>query len=467
MASILLNYNIAVWEREVTNLKHKFGADLFAIMDRNRIMGDESGGEQEKELVEIYTNCATNMAALLELRNRKQTELTKLTSNPYEKSNGDDESPPVGLVRRGFGFFRIDFEKNQKKSTLKAEMTELDKDIQDRKEKFGVEMYDIIIYLGDNYTPKTQEVKSLLEAARTEIDALGLKIQTAEKEYDDIKTNGAVLISQNDVKDYVDDNPQLWAMLEANLQMREKKCKELCYRVIVELVTGLHGQEAQDSLLKKKDFVRFEKRYVKDAKGSVEFFRRCLFAALDTDQIGVLDKRRTDKFLDIMCNSGSIFHGNIRLPEKVELKKLFYALLGEDEDLGFTFEDIDSMIHQISTLISRDEIKYYVDKNPTLWERLENNTKIGEEQCKMICLQVTIGLVSGFQRKGLEGGVMNKSSFTKFEKYYVQNPTGSQEFFQRCLFAYSDKDQNGMLTKTQIEEYLDLLNSSGTCFNGE
>ena len=116
MTSILYHYNIAVWEREVTNLKHKFGADLFGIMDRNRIMGDESGGEQEKELVEIYTNCASNVAALLELRNRKQTELTKLTTNPYEKSNGDDESPPAGLVRRGFGFFRIDFEKNQKKS---------------------------------------------------------------------------------------------------------------------------------------------------------------------------------------------------------------------------------------------------------------------------------------------------------------------------------------------------------------
>jgi hypothetical protein len=360
---------ITVGERDIKILKHKFGQELFAIMDRNRNMGDRSGGEAEPELVEVFSNCITNVTALLELRKRKQTELTLIikpeaicyqstgdeTADELEKAKieeRENEEKPVGsffqrAMSRGVDSCRNFLENNQVKSTLRTEIVELDKDLISRKEQFGVEMYETMDYLGDQYDARDPGIKTLFEATKKATDVPLLKILTAEKELEDVRATGTVLVSREELKEFVEQNPALWAMLEPIVGVGEEQCKMICIRVITELISGLHGKEARDAIIRQRQFLRFERQYVKNAKGSQELFHRCVFASFDSDHNGVLDAKETDNFLDAFYSTGSVVLGDHILPEKKDLKKLIHEKLNDDDEGDFTFAEIRSIISEI------------------------------------------------------------------------------------------------------------------------
>lgn len=364
-----LRAGITVRERDIRALKQGFGQELFAIMDRNRNMGDRSGGEAEPELVEVFSNCITNVAALLELRKRKQTELTQIikpeaicyqstgdeTAEELEQAKSEDDETKekaAGSIfqralTRGVDSCRNFFEKNQMKGTLKTEIAELDKDLIARKEQFGVDMYETMEYLGDEYDARDPAIKSLFEATKKAIDVPLLKILTAEKELEDVRATGSVLVSREELKEYIEQNPALWAMLEAIAGVGEEQCKMICFRVITELISGLHGKDARDSIIRQRRFLRFERLYVKNAKGSQEFFHRCVFASFDSDHNGVLDATETDKFLDAFYSTGSVVVGDVILPEKKDLKKLIHERLDNNDDVEFTFAELQSIINKI------------------------------------------------------------------------------------------------------------------------
>ena len=281
---------ITLHERDISKLKNQFGVELFNLMDRNRNMGNISGGEAEPELVEIFTQCTNNVTALLELRKRKQTELLQIIKPKTICYQGDEKEDDMSSLsdvidsdseiegdvagdfsntvqlsfQKGINFFKNSLEKTQVKNTLRGEINELDKDLQARKEAFGVEMYEVMEYLGENYTPRDDGIKSLYESFKKQIDVPLLKLLTAEKELEDVRTTGLVLTSREEIKDYVEENPALWAMLDVVLSVGEDQCKLISVRVIIQLMTGLFGAQAKDAVLKKRNFVRFENAYVKN-----------------------------------------------------------------------------------------------------------------------------------------------------------------------------------------------------------
>lgn len=361
---------ITLHERDISKLKNQFGVELFNLMDRNRNMGNISGGEAEPELVEIFTQCTNNVTALLELRKRKQTELLQIIKPKAICYQGDEKEDDMSSLsdvidsdseiegdvagdfsntvqlsfQKGINFFKNSLEKTQVKNTLRGEINELDKDLQARKEAFGVEMYEVMEYLGENYTPRDDGIKSLYESFKKQIDVPLLKLLTAEKELEDVRTTGLVLTSREEIKDYVEENPALWAMLDAVLPVGEDQCKLISVRVIIQLMTGLFGAQAKDAVLKKRDFVRFENDYVKNPRGSKEFFHRCVFSSFDIDNDGKLKKKEAISFLDKFYASGSVLHGSTRLPEKKDLKKLIKGFEGDK----LTFDEITTLIIQSS-----------------------------------------------------------------------------------------------------------------------
>lgn len=364
-----LRAGITLWEREILQLKHKFGVDLYAVMDRNRNMGDKSGGEAEPELVEVFMSCTTNILALLELRKRKNIELLKIikpeaicrSSTAADtqadmakamKSVGEENEPADssmgGMFRsafnKGMDWTRTALEKNQMKNTLKAEIAELDKDIVLRKEQFGVDMYDTMEYLGDNYEPRDIEIKNLFESTKKAIDVPFLKILTAEKELEDVRTTGAVLVSKEELQEYMDGKPQLWLILDANISKGEEQCKMICIRVATELISGAFGKAARDALIRKRDFQRFQKQYVEDPKGSQEFIHRCMFASIDTDHDGKLNGKETADFVDAVYKAGSVVLGNSKLPEQNDLMIMIRKHYNDDGDGEFTFNQILDII---------------------------------------------------------------------------------------------------------------------------
>lgn len=374
-----LRAGITVWERDINRMKRTFGLELFAIMDRNRNMGDKSGGEAEPDLVEVFTNTTSNVTALMGLRKRKQTELLKNikpeticqqstgddTSEDLDKSNREDTEDEQGVtsflsraIHKGVDWTRVALEKNQTRNTLKTEMAELDKDMIARKEQFGIDMYDTMEYLGDQYQPRDSEIKNLLESTRKTIDVPFLKILTAEKELEDLKLAGTVLVSKEELREYVEGKPQLWLILEANIQLGEEQCKMICIRVVTELISGLFGKDARDALIRKRDFQRFERKYVDNPKGSQEFIHRCLFAAFDTDHDGILNEKETADFVDAFYNSGSVYQGKCRLPEKRDLMIMIRRKYDGEGEGQFTFHEMQEIIEQNAAAEDMDHVTF-------------------------------------------------------------------------------------------------------------
>ena len=89
---------ITLHERDISKLKNQFGVELFNLMDRNRNMGNISGGEAEPELVEIFTQCTNNVTALLELRKRKQTELLQIIKPKTICYQGDEKEDDMSSL---------------------------------------------------------------------------------------------------------------------------------------------------------------------------------------------------------------------------------------------------------------------------------------------------------------------------------------------------------------------------------
>lgn len=138
-------------------------------------------------------------------------------------------------------------------------------------------------------------------------------------QFDTNKSNTADI---DEIKAFVSSNAKLWAMLSVNLGRTEEECQKVATRVVMELVSGLQGDQALRSELTKDQFHQFRKKYILDPEGSQEFFHRAVFAAFDVDNNQILDEGELEALLDTFYQSGSIFQGDVRLPPKEELKAL-------------------------------------------------------------------------------------------------------------------------------------------------
>jgi Ca2+-binding EF-hand superfamily protein len=388
---------IALWEREMKTRKQEFGVPLFDVMERNRNIGENSGGEVEPAVVEVFLDVVTDIMLLLERRRKKQAALIK-TSNPkalcyqsageptiseeeedrsmakeesdrgmakYESSKSlnkensnrsmmsDDSTASNNSARaeafkqsmqRGLLSARNTVQASQNKVKLKSELAALDREIYQCKQKFGISMFDTMDSRGADFEPRDPTVRELFESAKKDVFVPLSKIIKAGKEINDVRATGSILVSHSEIREYVETNPFLWAMLGVNIGIPEERCIEVASRVVIELASGMQGEEAKKANITKHQFQLFQKKYVDDPKGSQEFFHRSVYDAFDLDGNGVLDKQETDKFLDTFYMTGSIFEGDDRLPEKEELKKLILEKLDVNGDGEFSFDEIRSLI---------------------------------------------------------------------------------------------------------------------------
>ena len=363
--STSLKAQLSLWETEILHRKQQFGHDVFDIMSGNRDAGEGTGGEATPETVEIFADCATDVDFLIVRRHGKLTELEEISMNKnkpfgsksrksaYDMSSIDNDvvgpafDDPIGAKKKlswRTGFAKLlkkprDPQEEQEKST-QAAISELNRSIHNRKDNFGVEMYDAMVALGEDYRPKDTRVAELYAETKKDVSGLYHKMEQAELA---LESSGNI-IPHNELKEFVNTHPQIWAMLSVNCQIEEDRCKDVAFRVALELVSGKSGHDALNTVLTKGKFKPFQRNYIEDGKGHQEFFHRTVFMAFDEDWNGVLDRDETDKFLDTFYISGSIFQGDSRLPKKEELKLQILEQLDENGDGMFSFDEIRSLI---------------------------------------------------------------------------------------------------------------------------
>ena len=168
--------------------------------------------------------------------------------------------------------------------------------------------------------------------------------QESHKEFAKIDSTGTKRACKDKIGAFVASNSELWAMLSVNLDMSEDDCKLIATRVAMELATGLKGDDAMESEIDKHQFHKFRKHYILDPKGSQEFFHRSVFATFDADQNHYLDEMELDQFLDTFYKSGSIFKGDVRLPEKAELKRLILNKHDKNKNRRLSFDSVRGII---------------------------------------------------------------------------------------------------------------------------
>lgn len=168
--------------------------------------------------------------------------------------------------------------------------------------------------------------------------------QESHKEFARLDSSGTKKACKDKIGAFVASNSELWAMLSVNLDMSEDDCQLIATRVAMELATGLKGDEAMESVIDKHQFHKFRKHYILDPKGSQEFFHRSVFATFDADQNHYLDEMELDLFLDTFYKSGSIFKGDVRLPEKAELKRLILEKHDKNKNRRLSFDSVRGII---------------------------------------------------------------------------------------------------------------------------
>lgn len=352
--------SIALWEREMKLRKEHFGLDLYAIMERNRSMGRIGGGETDPNVIEVFQNCVADMAKFLMQRKSLQAELLRKskpktlsyqrcldTVTPKAPETMEDSSTKSWFQRRmgqKLQQAKVAIENTHSTSRIRTQLTTIEKEMTERQKKFGIDMFEMMAYMVDNYTPHDPQIAKLLVETKKDISIPLAKTIQAEKEIHHVLTNGGLLISHADIHNFIAATPTCWAMLHVNTGIPEEECRLVAYRVSLELASGRRGEASLSAAITKKQFQKFQKEYIDDPKGNQEFFHRCVFAAFDEDSNGVLDLDEIDKFLDTFYVTGSIFQGDVRLPDKETLKNLILEQLDENGDGLFNFEEIRSLI---------------------------------------------------------------------------------------------------------------------------
>lgn len=372
---------IAMWETEIRTRKQSFGVDIFDVMQRNRNVGERMGGvSDDPQVVEVFADATTDVEFLVTRRQQKQSDIAKLNIAARdtamkamamnEKATNEELSgtsillaaAPIAAGRismlrlwppfsfsMGYAGMKLSSvfpSKTGYDATRKNLMSEIDtinKEILHRKQLFGIEMFDAMIALGENFLPRDERVCQLFLQAKKDMDDPLKKINDAvtmeQNARDAVQT-----ISLEELREYVQTLPIMWAMLSVKCQIPEQYCKEVAFRVAIELITDQAGQKSMTMILTKQGFRKFEKLYIEDAKGQQEFFHRTVFAAFDEDWNGALNREEIDKFLDNLYISGNIFQGDARLPEKTDLKAQVLGQLDASGDGVFSFDEVRSLI---------------------------------------------------------------------------------------------------------------------------
>jgi Ca2+-binding EF-hand superfamily protein len=166
-----------------------------------------------------------------------------------------------------------------------------------------------------------------------------------------VDTNNDGLISRDELSTFIARNEKLYLMLSVNLNIPEAKCRDIATEVAYQMSkrqkremslrdlsesTRLRNPTVQEF----QDFLNF----LDEPTGQQEFFHRTVVTTYDVDNSGYLESEELDKFLEVFYQAGSIFAGDVRLPEKATLKKEVMKQLDINRDGKLQFSELRSLI---------------------------------------------------------------------------------------------------------------------------
>lgn len=363
-----LRAKLSRWDRDMDLRKQAFGVDVFDVMQWNRTVGDRMGGvSDDPTVVEVFADAATDVEFLTGQRQERQSALaaldvevaTRNAAAEKEELSGTSvllaSTPSVGRTTLstpwtfvstiGTAMTSVFPTRNADEVSRRRLVSEIENyktAILQRKELFGIELFDAMMSLGEDFSPRDARVCQLFLQAKKDMEVPMKKSKDAMLTIEQDAV--AKSLSHEELREYVDTHPVIWAMLSVNCQIPEQHCKEVAFRVAVELITDHAGQESMSLELTRQGFLTFQKLYIDDAKGHQEFFHRTLFAVFDEDWNGVLDREEIDKFVDNAYVTGSIFQGDVQRPEKDDIKADVLEHLGKNGDCSFSFEEVRSLI---------------------------------------------------------------------------------------------------------------------------
>ncbi|CAB9514999.1 RAD54-like 2 (Saccharomyces cerevisiae) [Seminavis robusta] len=115
---------------------------------------------------------------------------------------------------------------------------------------------------------------------------------------------------------------------------------------------------------------------------------------------------------------------------------------------------------------SHEEIAKFVASNDQLWALLSVNLDQPKEVATEVATRVAMELATELKGEEAMNAELNKDQFHNFRKKYILDPTGSQEFFFRAVFASFDKDSNAVLDEQELDQFLEIFYKSGSTFQG-
>lgn len=110
-----------------------------------------------------------------------------------------------------------------------------------------------------------------------------------------------------------------------------------------------------------------------------------------------------------------------------------------------------------SKTASKDEIYKFVAKNEELWEKLRRKLNQPKDKAIMAATRVAMELATGLEGQAALDAELTKEQFHEFRKKYMLDSKGTDEFFQRAIFANFDADHSGALDEEELDEFLTAI----------
>jgi hypothetical protein len=400
-----LKAGLTLWDREMKILKEAFGVECYDIMERNRNIGECSGGETDPEVVEVFVTTVHEMNALYDVRNRKLTQLTQergevpLMCAPENKStdtNNNSHSTATTIATTTTMTERLRLAQQSylaysSQAAIKDDLKRIDHEIEMVKQKFGIHMFDTMFainMMGEDETssswqPRDSAIQEVYRQTKDKILPTYQKRERANREINDLECTGVILVTQDEIRDYIQSNSTLYAMLSVVTGKSQKECVTVAVRVAMELISQQRGEAAQTAILTRQNFQQHLVQAVVEnpQPGALkEFLYRCMFAAFDQNTDGFLDESEVNQFLDAFYQSGPIFQGDSRLSQKAKFKELIWeqlvVLQSEEEGRGqydnasgtggqFAFEQLHQVTSGSTKCNRRRNVHERRDGSPT------------------------------------------------------------------------------------------------------
>jgi Ca2+-binding EF-hand superfamily protein len=161
-------------------------------------------------------------------------------------------------------------------------------------------------------------------------------------------------ISRDELAKFIERNSHLWAMLSVNLNIPEQRCRDIATDVAYQMAkkkTSIMSslRDMSESTKAREPTVQEFQSFLTmvhpdNPKGQQEFFHRTVFATYDVDGNGYIDNHELDKFLNVFYEAGSIFAGDVRLPDKETLKRNVLHDLDVNGDGKLEFQELRILI---------------------------------------------------------------------------------------------------------------------------